>query len=100
MKTMKELSIRAAAYVVSLMTLLGLAVFMMSFIFTTALAIQIERGELEAISDLQEGMKSPAGLAVIAILGVIVLVAADFRARQIATWLTRKVFGHHPKKEG
>lgn len=96
---MKELTIRAVAYVVSLMTLLGLAVFMMSFIFTTAVAIQIERGEFEAITDLQEGMKSPAGLTVIAILSVIVLVAADFRARQIATWLTRRIFGRLPKKE-
>jgi hypothetical protein len=96
---MKELSIRAVAYVVPLMTLLGLAVFLMSFIFTTGLAIQIERGEFEAIADFQEGMKSPAGLAVISILGIVILVAADFRARQIATWLTRKIFGRHPKKE-
>lgn len=88
---------RGLAYVTGMVSLIAFSVLMLSLSFTLMTAILIELGQFGAVAAMQEGAQGTAGLTVIAILGVIVLVAADFRARQIANRIT----GHRfPPAEG
>lgn len=93
--------IAASSYLGAMIAQLSVTSFLLGFIFSIGLAIEIERGEFEVVAELQQGLKSLAGLGIIAILGFVVMVAADFQARQFANWLTQRITGRRfPPTEG